>query len=165
MKKFIVFIIAAIILAVSTSFTAKAQFVGGDTTKERGEVIETWSDIYGIKAFGMSNENYVFSSILTRPGKMADGSIHSDIITLSLGKSKEECVKTLYAYKDLIGSISKYETREITDVLSGITYVVSYGGSKNRIIFTGGDKIEGDTHIHYSGFLSVSDIERMLKKI
>lgn len=40
MKKFIVFIITAIILAVGTSFTAKAQYVYPQQTTEQGQVVQ-----------------------------------------------------------------------------------------------------------------------------
>lgn len=158
MKKFI-----AIIVMLLSAIVANAQFTGGTETKETpGEVIDMWAAF--TKVFGHENDGYSYINILETPRTSPEGTIISTTLTLSLGSTKDECVQTLNAYKNLINSMEKGEWREITDSKTGITYNV-IKQTKNMIVLNGSPTRKDNVLINNGGNLTISDIDNMLKKL
>lgn len=160
MKKFIVFIITAII---ATSFTAKAQFTGGTATQAKSEgTIAVW-DFFN-KSFATDNDGYWYVNITQLPRESPEGALISTILTLSLGSTKDECKETLNAYKSLLNDMEKYEWREITDSKTNITYKIVKQG-KGMLSFVGTITEKDKVVTHNNGVLTINDIDRMLEKL
>lgn len=158
MKKFVV-----ILVMLLSGIAANAQFTGGTETKEApAKTIDTWGGF--TKTLGLGNDGYVYSHISETPKQTPEGSIVCSILSLSLGTTKEECVQTLNAYKNLINVMEKGEWREITDSKSGNTYKV-YKQSKNWITLVGTPIDKDKVLNHNSGSLTISDLDNMLKKL
>ena len=161
MKKIIVFIL---VLFIGNVFSAKAQFSGGTETKaSAGDVISIWGGFN--KSFGFNpNDGYYYVNIGISPNRLSDGTVFSQILTLSLGNTKNEVVKTLNAYKSMINSMEKKEWREITDIKTNITYKV-IKENKNTISLIGNTTIKDNVTNENIGQFSISDIEHILDKL
>ncbi len=167
MKKIIITLFSLFIGLILSVNTANAQFTGGDTTKNSGkaELVLSW-DMFN-KSLSITDDGYFFTYILQAPRKTPEGKTISTFLTLSLGKTKDECVSTLNAYKSLYNDMEKNEFREITDVASGITYTITKNadGILNGITFNGGLTENGSVIVEHSGILLTKDIDKMLKKL
>ena len=161
MKKFIIIIVSLIL-----SISASAQFVGGDNiTSEGAELITSWNGFDKSLSYDKSEQMFVYIHITETPRKNIVGIIESTILSLSLGKTKEEAIKTLNAYKSLIEKLGKTEETEITDVFTNVTYKVfkdTNGIMKNTIFFLGDSVIDNEVKMSQYGNLSLKDIEKMI---
>ena len=167
MKKIIIVLSILFIGLILSTNVANAQFTGGDVSTSSGnaELVMSW-DMFN-KSLSITDDGYIFAYIFQAPRKTPEGKTISTILTLSLGKTKDECVSTLNAYKNLYNDMEKNEFREITDVTSGITYTITKNvdGILNGITFNGGLTENGLVIVEHSGILLLKDVDKMLKKL
>lgn len=167
MKKIVIVLFSLFIGLILSTNTANAQFTGGDTSTSSGksELVMSW-DMFN-KSISLTDDGYIFTYIFQAPRKTPEGKTISAILTLSLGKTRDECVSTLNAYKNLYNAMEKNEFREITDVTSGITYTITKNvdGILNGITFNGGLTENGLVIVEHSGILTMKDVDKMLKKL
>ena len=123
MKKFIVFIITAIILAVATSFTAKAQLNINkvqDSPKQIKTIALYWTWIY------QDNDGYY---LVTK----SDNQFDENYFWLNIGSNKEECVQSIDALISIVNS-SKEDNFVIDDARGGKLYAFGTKGIASKLI-------------------------------
>lgn len=145
---------------------ANAQFVGGEIVTNEVKVIANWDSFN--KTLTYSNGIYYYTHILSSPKMNLVGVYESMILTISLGKNKEEVINTLNAYKNLIEKLGKNDQTTITDAITNTKYLISKdttGAMKNTIMFLGETLETKDAKVKQVGYLSIKDIEKMINKL
>ena len=175
MKKFIVALI--VVFIAFFSFNANAQFTGGEVAKSSSEtdLLAFWSNATGTKSLVFShdsvlngapvNDMYAYVSIMHSPITSPEGTILSTTLMLSLGKTKEESISTLEAYRNLYNSMKKGEIREITDSFTNRTYQVHKHDDIKGLLFIGERILAEGLIDENNGYLTNKDIDKMLNKL